>query len=229
VVAQSILSFESTRTTGLTPPASYHMWRRPQSFENHGDGRLSCTTLWGGAWNVASIEQLQLDQCKLTKMVECVTLWGDFVGVARFRQLADHFCQVGYARLMLGQAVDRSSTQDSRSKLLHIYIYLKSRFDRSNSSCCNMQRLSLVHSPRHSVDTATTAVQVDDRSFAWLYFRLPVHNISDTLDTQNFNIARSIRSFQLNRSTLSIFSQLYTSYLLINERYIGTFTDYRWR
>jgi hypothetical protein len=83
---------------------------------------MSCTNSWGGAWNVASIEQLQLDQCKLTKMVECVTLWGGFVEVARFRQLADHFCQVGYAQLMLGQAVDRSIAQGLRSKLLHIYI-----------------------------------------------------------------------------------------------------------
>jgi hypothetical protein len=45
-------------------------------------------------------------------MVECVTpLWVGFVEVACVRRLADHFCQVGYAQLMLGQAVDEPIVQ----------------------------------------------------------------------------------------------------------------------
>jgi hypothetical protein len=56
---------------------------------------------------VANIERSQSDEGDFTKMVECVTpLWGGFVEVACIRRLADHFCQVGYAQLMLGQAVD---------------------------------------------------------------------------------------------------------------------------
>jgi hypothetical protein len=44
-------------------------------------------------------------------MVNCVTSLGGFVEAACVRRVANHFCQAGYALLMLGQAVDRSIRQ----------------------------------------------------------------------------------------------------------------------
>jgi hypothetical protein len=90
-------------------------------------------------------------------------LWGGFVEVACVRRLADHFCQAGYAQLMLGQAVDRSFTQGVAElapthQCLESYLYWL-------PPCRDTRPLSLVHSPSHSVDTANTVVQVHDRSF----------------------------------------------------------------